>query len=81
MSRHEDDKNLVKQRDREEDRAHSLKHQQHLYRQAERRLFDRNEAFMWLVNNGLTATDLRRSIERWPERYLMYAGFLDKLPP
>ena len=64
-----------------EDREYNLRHQLHLYRQAGQKLADRNEAFLWLVNNGLTATDLRRSIERWPERYSMYAGFLDKLPP
>jgi hypothetical protein len=81
MSRREDDKNLVKQRSKEEELEYNLRHQRYLYRQAGQRLADRNEAFMWLVNNGLTATDLRRSIERWPERYSMYAGFLDKLPP
>lgn len=64
-----------------EDREYNLRHQLHLYRQAEQKLADRNEAFLWLVNNGLTATDLRRSIERWPERYSMYVGFLGKLPP
>jgi hypothetical protein len=51
-------------------------------RDAERRLFERNQAFLDMINdpvNPLTNSDLKRLIERWPERYGMYSGFIGKL--
>jgi hypothetical protein len=40
----------------------------------------KNEAFMWMVQNGLTRTDLQRMIDRWPDRYGMYENWLANLP-
>ena len=59
-----------------------MKTQYQMYREAEQRLFDRNNAFLEMVNdpvNPLTNQDLERLIARWPERYERYSGWLGKL--
>lgn len=59
-----------------------MKTQLRMCRDAERRLFERNRAFLDMINdpvNPLTNSDLKRLIERWPERYGMYSGFIGKL--
>ena len=59
-----------------------MKTQLQMYREAEQWIFDRNRAFMEMVNdpvNPLTNQDLERLIARWPERYEMYSGWLGKL--
>lgn len=53
-----------------------------LYKEAERKLAEANQAFMDMVNdpvNPLTNEDLERLIARWPERYGRFSGFLGKL--
>ncbi len=57
--------------------------QKQMYYQAERRAAERNETFLELVQhptNPLTREDLARNIERRPELWGQYAGWLDKLP-
>ena len=59
-----------------------MKTQLRMCRDAERRLFERNQTFLDMINdpvNPLTNSDLKRLIERNPERYGMYSGFLGKL--
>ena len=59
-----------------------MKTQLQMYREAEQRIFDRNNALLEMVNdpvNPLTNQDLERLIARWPERYEMYSGWLGKL--
>ena len=59
-----------------------MKTQLQMYRDAEQRIFDRNNAFLELVShptNQLTNQDLERLIARWPERYEVYSGWLGKL--
>lgn len=59
-----------------------MKTQLQMCRDAERRLFERNQAFLDMVSdpvNPLTNSDLKRLIERNPERYGMYSGFIGKL--
>ena len=59
-----------------------MKTQLRMCRDAERRLFERNQAFLDMINdpvNPLTNSDLKRLIERNPERYGTYSGFLGKL--
>ena len=59
-----------------------MKTQLQMYQEAEQWIFDRNRAFMEMVNdpvNPLTNQDLERLIARWPERYEMYSGWLGKL--
>jgi hypothetical protein len=59
-----------------------VKTQLQMCRDAERRLFERNQAFLDMVSdpvNPLTNSDLKRLIERNPERYGRYSGFIGKL--
>ena len=59
-----------------------MKTQMQLYKEAERKLAEANEAFMDMVNdpdNPMTNDDLERLIARWPERYGRFSGFLGKL--
>ena len=59
-----------------------MKTQYQMYREAEQRIFDRNNAFLEMVKhptNPLTNQDLERLIARWPERYEMYSNWLGKL--
>ena len=59
-----------------------MKTQMQLYKEAERKLAEANQAFMDMVNdpvNPLTNDDLERLIARWPERYGRFSGFLGKL--
>ena len=59
-----------------------MKTQYQMYREAEQGIFDRNNAFLEMVNdpvNPLTNQDLERLIARWPERYERYSGWLGKL--
>ena len=59
-----------------------MKTQYQMYREAEQRLFDRNNAFLEMVNdpvNPMTNQDLERLIARWPERYERYSNWLGKL--
>ena len=59
-----------------------MKTQMQLYKEAERKLAEANQAFMDMVNdpvNPLTNDDLERLITRWPERYGRFSGFLGKL--
>ena len=54
-----------------------------LYELARRRIAEANMAFLELVNhptNPLTREDLARNIERRPDLWSRYAGFLDTLP-
>ena len=49
---------------------------------AEKRIFEQNEVFLELVNhptNPMTNRDLERLIERRPDRYGRFAGFVGKL--
>lgn len=53
------------------------------YELARRKLAETNLAFMDLVNcreNPLTREDLARNIERRPELWSRFAGFLNTLP-
>lgn len=59
-----------------------MKTQHQMYREAEQRMFDRNNAFLEMVNdpvNPMTNRTLERLIARWPERYERYSGWLGKL--
>lgn len=59
-----------------------MKTQDQLYTEAQQHLFDRNRAFMEMIVdpvNPMTKDDLQRLIERWPERYERFAGFLGKI--
>lgn len=59
-----------------------MKTQYQMYREAEKRIFDRNRGFLELAihpTNPLTNQDLERLIARWPERYEMYSNWLGKL--
>ncbi len=59
-----------------------MKTQMQLYKEAERKLAEANQAFMDRVKdqvNPLTNEDLERLIARWPERYGRFSGFLGKL--
>jgi hypothetical protein len=50
--------------------------------EAQQKLFDRNNALTEMINdpvNPLTNSDLKRLIERNPERYGVYSGFIGKL--
>jgi hypothetical protein len=60
----------------------NVKTQLQMYREAERKLADANEAFMDMVNdpvNPLTKHDLERLIARRPEKYARFSGFLATL--
>lgn len=60
----------------------ALTQKQH-FELARRRIAARNEAFMEMVNhptNPMTRRDLEALIERRPEVYGIYSGFLAKLP-
>lgn len=47
---------------------------------AERHSAAINADFLWLVDNGMTAADLRRCIERRPSLWARFSGWLDVLP-
>ena len=60
-----------------------MKSQQQIFWEEHRRIADRNEAFMDLVNckeNPMTRQDLESLIRRNPAKYSRFSGFLDKLP-
>jgi hypothetical protein len=53
-----------------------------MYQEAEQRIFDRNNAFLEMVNdpvNPLTNQDLERLIARFPVRWARFSGFVGKL--
>ena len=59
-----------------------MKTQLQMYWAAEQKLFDANRAFMEMVNdpvNPLTNQDLERLIDRFPERWERFSGFVGKL--
>lgn len=51
-----------------------------LFYQAERNIAGGNETFLELVKDGLTRGELARNIERRPELWGRFAGFLKALP-
>ena len=58
-----------------------MKTQAQMYYDAERKSAELNNAFLELVcNNEITNEDLRKLIEKRPERYGRFAGFVGKLP-
>jgi hypothetical protein len=59
-----------------------MKTQYQLYQKAQSKLFDENRAFMDMVNcptNPMTNADLEALINRNPEKYGRFSGFLGKL--
>lgn len=59
-----------------------MKTQYQMYREAEQRIFDRNNAFLEMVNdpvNPMTNQDLERLIARFPARWERFSGFVGKL--
>jgi len=59
-----------------------VKTQYKMYQEAEQRIFDRNNAFLEMVNdpvNPLTNQDLERLIARFPVRWARFSGFVGKL--
>ena len=59
-----------------------MKTQYKMYQEAEQRIFDRNNAFLEMVNdpvNPLTNQDLERLIARFPVRWARFSGFVGKL--
>lgn len=57
--------------------------QEQLFRQEQRRLGERDQFFFELVNdpvNPITNSDLEQLVERFPQRWERYAGFIGKLP-
>lgn len=59
-----------------------MKTQKQMLVEAQQKLFDRNNALTEMINdpvNPLTNSDLKRLIERNPERYGVYSGFIGKL--
>ena len=60
-----------------------VKTQNQMWREAERRSADLNDAFMEMVNhptNPMTHEDLEVLLKKRPEVYGRFAGFLGKLP-
>ncbi len=59
-----------------------MKPQHQLFDEAQHKMFEQNRAFMDLVNdpvNPMTNADLEALIERKPEKYSRFSGFLGKL--
>lgn len=60
-----------------------MKTQMQHFTEAQKRLFETNEAFMELVNcesNPMTREDLAANIARRPSVWKRFEGFLDVLP-
>jgi hypothetical protein len=47
---------------------------------AHRKNADINETFLYMVEHGLTADDLRKNIERRPSLWGRFSNWLDRLP-
>jgi len=59
-----------------------MKTQYQHFNESQQKLFDKNRAFMDMVNdpiNPMTNDDLIKLIRMNPERYGMYMGFIGKL--
>jgi hypothetical protein len=54
--------------------------QQRLLEKARRATAEANQTFLFMVQNGLTGEDLQRLIEKDPETWMPYCGWLEKLP-
>ena len=54
--------------------------QEQMFWKAHRKIADQNVAFMDMVRDGMTRRELQRLIERRPEVYKRFEGFLDTLP-
>lgn len=52
---------------------------QHFY-QAHRKVADTNEAFLFLVAEGMTRSELQRNIERRPNLWARFSNWLAVLP-
>lgn len=57
-----------------------MKTQLQLFREAEQLCFRLNEAMLDAIREGMTRDELQSLINRRPEVYGMFSGFLGKLP-
>jgi len=57
-----------------------MKTQEQIYWQEHRKIADANELFMDFVKDGMTREELQKCIDRRPEVWSRYNGWLDKLP-
>ena len=51
-----------------------------MFYKATRDASEANQAFLWLVENGLTKRDLQRNIERRPSLWGRFESWLGNLP-
>lgn len=57
-----------------------MKTQLQIFYEVDRKIGERNELFMDMVRDGsMTNQQLHKLVNRWPERYGCYAGFIGKL--
>ena len=61
------------------DKKPQMTQYQHFYA-AQRRIADANNAFLFLVEHGLTSKELEQNIQRRPEVWSRFKNWLDKLP-
>ena len=54
--------------------------QEQQFWQAHRKIADGNEAFLFLVQEGMTREELQTNINRRPSLWGRFANWLDKLP-
>lgn len=62
---------------------HRVPSQRQLFQMAHRQLAEANDTFLEMVNhptNPMTRADLARCIERRPQVWGRFAGWLDRLP-
>lgn len=56
------------------------KTQEQLFWESHRKNADANEAFLFLVKEGMTANELKQNIQRNPKLWKRFESWLDKLP-
>ena len=57
-----------------------MKTQKQAYYEAQKKIGEANELFIELVKDGLTRNELEINIERRPELWARFSGFLETLP-
>lgn len=57
-----------------------MKTQEQLYWEAQRKIADSNETFLFLVKEGMTANELKQNIQRNPRLWKRFENWVDKLP-
>ena len=54
--------------------------QKQMFYREQRRIADANNAFLFLVEHGLTSKELEKNIQRRPEVWSRFSNWLEKLP-